>query len=96
MKYTIERVSPSSVAKVVSVTAALLFVLFFLIMLVISFAQSGVGESGFNLNISNVGIMMIVMPFIYMVGVYITSYIGALAFNVATRWVGGIQLELSD
>ena len=96
MKYTIERVSPNSVAKVVSVTAALLFVLFFLIMLVISIAQSGVGESGFNLNISNVSIMMFVMPFIYMIGVYITSYVVALTFNGATRWVGGIQLELSD
>ncbi len=96
MKYTIDRVSPSSVAKVVSVTAALLFALFFLIALVMSVAWSDDSRSGFNVNVSNIGIITIVLPFIYMIGVYISSYIAALAFNVATRLVGGIQVELSD
>ena len=96
MKYTIDRVSPSSVAKVVSVTAALLFVLLFLIAIVMSVAWSDASESGFSVNISSFSIMTIVLPFIYMIGVYIASYIAALAFNVATRLVGGIQLELSD
>ena len=96
MKYTIERVSRNNVAKVISVTAALLFVLFILVTLVISVAQSADGGFGFIINLSNVSILMIVMPFIYMVGVYLASYLAALTFNVATRLVGGIQLELSE
>lgn len=96
MKYTIDRVSPSSVAKVVSVAAALLFVLVFLVALLISVAWSAESGTGFNINISSVSIFTLVLPFIYMIGVYISSYIAALAFNVATRLVGGFQLELSD
>ena len=96
MKYTIDRVSPSSVAKVVSVTAALLFVLLFLITIVMSVALAAGNGPSFSMGLTNFGVLTIVMPFIYMIGVYIASYIAALAFNVATRLVGGIQLELSD
>ena len=54
------------------------------------------GEPAFRIDPSNIGFITIVLPFIYMVGVYISSYVAALVFNVATRLVGGIRLELSD
>ncbi len=96
MKYTVERVSPSSVAKVISVAAAFLFVLFIAVALVMSVAQGAASNSALPLSFSNISILMIVMPFIYMIGVYIAAYVAALAFNAATRLVGGIRLELSE
>lgn len=96
MKCTIERVNPNSVAKVISVAAALLFLLFLLVALAVNIVWGSARGSGVNLSVPAFGLVTILLPFIYMVSVYIASYIVALAFNAALRLVGGIQFELSD
>lgn len=96
MKRTIERVNPNSAAKVASIAAALLMLLFFLIVLAVSVVQAALGYSRFHLGIGNFSLVMLVLPFFYMIGVYISSYLIALAMNIAARLVGGIQLELAD
>ncbi len=96
MKYTIERISPSSAAKVVSVTAALLFVVLLIVTLIVSVAQSSTDQSSPAIHFGNFGLAMILMPFVYMIGVYIATWIFSHAFNIATRLVGGIDVELSN
>ncbi len=92
MKYTVDRINPGSVAKVVSVAAAFILLLAFLITLFVQLTRAAGGD----FNLPAIGIITIVMPFIYMLVVYIASYVVAHAFNIATRLVGGIQLELSE
>lgn len=95
MKYTIERISPSSAAKVVSVTAALLFVVLLIVILIIAVARSS-DESSLASIFGSFGVATLIAPFLYMIGVYVATWIFAHAFNIATRLVGGIDVELSN
>ncbi len=96
MKYTIERISPSGAAKVVSATAALLFAVLLIVALIITVAQSSPNQSSLPSRIGSFGAAMLIAPFLYMIGVYIATWIFCHAFNIAVRLVGGIHVELSD
>lgn len=96
MKYTIERISPSGAAKVVSVTATMLFAVLLIVTLIITVAQSSPDQSSLASRIGSFSVVTLIMPFLYMIGVYIATWVFCHAFNIAIRLVGGFHVELSD
>ncbi len=91
------RIDPSSTAKVVSLTVGILLAT----ILLIQFAAVAVGllaSSTMSLNVvAGIHLVVIVMvPFIYLIVAYAAVFIFCVAFNYACRLFGGIRIEFSD
>jgi hypothetical protein len=46
--------------------------------------------------VDGVGWVVAIVPFIYMIGSYISVFVFCLVFNFASRLFGGIRIEFSD
>ena len=96
MKQTITQINPSSAAKVVSVTAAILIALVMLIAFAVS--ALGYGSDPFIPNglPSGAAWAIATTPFIYMIGAYVTTFVFCHVLNIAIRLFGGVRIELSE
>lgn len=83
---TLTRVEPMSVGKVMGILYAFLGCIF------IPFAWLGVFASGEGFPL----LIAVFMPVFYGVIGAICAMIGALLFNVAAGWVGGIRVQLDE
>ena len=96
MKRTITRINPSSAAKAVSLTFALVIS----VLILFSFAAAMLGHASSAAFLeyakSGAGWAIAVTPFIYMVGIYFVIFGACHAFNLSTRLFGGIHIELAE
>lgn len=88
MTKTIKRIAPLQLGKLLAVMYALFSVILVPLMLVGTlFSPEGKGPGV---------VLSIVMPILYIVGGFIGGVIGAFAYNVSAKWVGGIELEFEE
>jgi hypothetical protein len=98
----IKRVGVMSYAKITAVTCAafgliigILYALIFMIFGAAMLAGSGRNSTGAGMGSIFVGLIFIIaFPIFYAVLGFIFGAIGALVYNVASGFVGGIELEL--
>jgi hypothetical protein len=103
-KMMIKRVGIFSYAKITSVTMAafgLIFgVIYGLIFMVVGGAMmAGRGEGATAAGASSfvIGlVMMVAIPIFYGIMGFVAGALGAVIYNVASRFVGGIELELEN
>ena len=103
MKYQIRSLDPMSVGKISGLLQAamsLVFIPIFITVMLASMAASarqqqpspipsGIGIAGIAL------ILMILLPVIYGIMGFIVGALAALVYNVLSRWVGGVVMELA-
>jgi uncharacterized BrkB/YihY/UPF0761 family membrane protein len=96
MKRTITQINPSSAARVVSLTFVI--IVGALVMVGIAAAMLGHGSSAALLANAkgDAGWAFAVTPFIYMIFIYFVIFGACYAFNLSTRFFGGIRIELAD
>ncbi|HEY4517720.1 MAG TPA: DUF3566 domain-containing protein, partial [Candidatus Paceibacterota bacterium] len=88
-----KRVGVVSVGKISAVTGAimgLVFAVLFSVFAVSAVGQSAGGIFGFGL------LSIVLLPIFYAVLGLIFGMIYALVYNLAAKWVGGIEMELQD
>lgn len=103
-KMQIKRIGVLSYAKIQAVTSTffglILGVVYGLIFMVVGgaiMAGGGRGSSGAGASSVVIGlVMMVVIPVICAVFGFIGGAIGALIYNIASGFVGGIELELEN
>jgi hypothetical protein len=82
MKKQIIHISPIQTAKVFAVLYFLMSLPFIAMMsIMFSFSPAPRPAMGF----------LIVFPFLYLIGGFIFTAIGAWVYNIAAKWVGGIE-----
>lgn len=95
-KVTIGRIDPSSTAKVISLTIGILVA----IILLAHFLAVAVGFRTVPAippqTVGGIGWFVAVVPFMYMIGVYISTFVFCVALNFAIRLFGGIRIQFSD
>ncbi|MDI3326893.1 hypothetical protein QKW35_21160 [Pontibacterium granulatum] len=95
MKKQIRRFSPHQNAKVFAVLMAVSIVPFFVPMLIMmGFTMPDVDRHGNPIDFPMM--MFWMMPFIYLIFGYISVAIGCAIYNFLFRFVGGIEVEISD
>lgn len=86
MTQKVKRIAPLQFGKLLAVVYALLSLIFIPFMLIASsLAPDG---SGFGL------LFVIGMPVLYIIMGFIGGIIGAFFYNIAAKWVGGVELEI--
>ena len=103
MKYQIRSLDPMSVGKISGLLQAVVSLVFIPIFITVMLAgmaasarqqqpspiPSGIGIVGIAL------ILMILLPVIYGIIGFVVGALAALVYNVLSRWVGGIVMELT-
>jgi Kef-type K+ transport system membrane component KefB len=95
MNYVLRRIDPLSAAKLIAVSAALFMAVYVVIALAVVTAldiQLGSEQGPF---VGAAPWIMLVMPFAYLIGVYLVTLLVCLIFNALAGWLGGIRIELS-
>lgn len=95
MNHILRRIDPWSAAKVVAVSAAILVAAYVVVALALV-AILGVefGEPGTAFAMAAPW-MLLLLPFGYLIGVYLMTLIICALFNAAAGWLGGIRIELT-
>lgn len=95
MRVQIRRLSPHQNAKVVAVLTAIFSVPLFLIM---ALALWLVGPRAY-LEVDAPAIplaMFLILPFFYVIFVYVTVALVCVIYNACFNWIGGLELDLSE
>lgn len=95
MNYVLRRIDPMSAAKLIAVSAALFMAVYVVIALAVVTAldiQLGPEQGPF---VEAAPWMLLVMPFAYLIGVYLVTLLICVIFNALAGWLGGIRIELS-
>jgi hypothetical protein len=88
MKKQITRISPVQTSKVVAILYFVISLPIVLIMMVaMSFAPGPKGGAG---------LMLLAMPFMYLVFGFIFTIIAAAIYNLVAGWVGGIEFNTEE
>jgi len=98
MKRTISKIDPSSAAKVISLTIAILGGAYVIIALILMALGLGFGPApplANQLAKSVIGVLPII-PFLYMAIAYMVIFVFCHAFNLAIRLFGGVRIDLSE
>lgn len=92
MRQSIRRFSPHKTALTVAVLFAVSSLLFIIPMSLMLSMMPATESAPFSIWS---GVMLIFLPLFYLVFGYITTFIGALLYNLIARFTGGITFELS-
>ena len=100
-KTSVYRVGVLSMAKVQGLISAIfgliIGIIYALLLLALGSAVGGTGAQGSMGLLGNFGFLaVIIAPIVYGIGGFIAGAIGALFYNLAAKWVGGIQLSLKE
>lgn len=94
MNYVLKKIDPLSAAKLIAISAALFMAVYVVIALAVVTAlgiELGPQEGPF---VQAAPWMLLVMPFAYLIGVYLVTLLVCLIFNALAGWLGGIRIEL--
>lgn len=94
IKRRIKRIAPLQAGKMLAILygiMGLIFIPFFLIMSVVSSQLPPEQQAG--MMVFGVG-FAIAAPFLYAVMGCVTGVVGALAYNLVSKWIGGIEIEV--
>ncbi|QDH78468.1 hypothetical protein FKX85_05245 [Echinicola soli] len=97
-----KRIKRFGVVQTASMFAIVYFVFMAIIMIPFGLIMTVVGLSGFSdhshfLNgFGAGGIFFVFLPFIYAGIAFVMTAIGCLVYNLAAKWIGGIEVEIDD
>ncbi|MEE4251695.1 MAG: hypothetical protein V2I38_13985 [Alcanivoracaceae bacterium] len=96
MTKTIVKFSAHKTALTFACVMALSSIVFLVPMSLVFFNAPMHDANGNPVNPAPFGIMLVVMPILYLIMGYIMTIIGAWIYNFVSRFTGGIQFELTD
>ena len=96
---TIRKVSPVGLANISATATAILMLILGLLMMLfggVLASLTGVPLDAF-LSVGGSGIVaVILLPIPYFIATWIFTVVWALIFNLALKWMGGLQVETSE
>lgn len=102
MKLKLKRMDPISIGKMLAALYGLMSLLFVPVMVMfiglgaVASAQSG-GEAAPLPFVFGMGLgFLLFLPLIYAAMGFVTGTLGALAYNLLARWLGGFEFEFED
>jgi len=91
----IKKIGVLSAAKIQAIMMALFGLLLGLFYALIS-ASLGASANSLGLGAKLGALAIVILPILYAVFGFIAGAVGAFIYNLAAKWIGGLEIELSE